>query len=845
MQPNESKFIADLDGPFRIAAGASEQSPTSARESELEIGLSQQASNFVSENSPVSLELEPIRSLVPPQGQPANAGFEFSQTVNSDLVSSMANAFSALQAVKSQGQGLGACGCGVCGFCNGSNGTTSDGTTYDPLAGDSRGGTAFGGGAVTANGVNPRTTDLVVDLDQVVFLDFDSGTDPNPFFNDGPIEYTQAMREDIQAQLNQIFEAFGVTYVTEEPTDGDFSTLLFRTSPRDDFGNPSGATGRAIEGIDHLNQNKNDTVIMNVLIGSGLTTNSPAEAINEVAVNVGAHEIAHALGLRHHDSFGPIGSGVSPFTFFPLFYPGPAEADETPFHVINTPVFGGDSDFFGPRFFGARESVKLTFTALGESVFEEAQVNDSFEQAQAITLNEFVAPNTIEIGEAANAGDFRIEAANVIGSFEFTDPSDFYSFEGSVGRAYSFEVISNIARYEDVGLSVDPTLAIFDSAFQPVDYYGIPAFNDDDLEGSFDSHIFDLFLPEDDIYYVQVDTFGAAESGTYELFISSVDASPFQLPEFDDHADTLDFGAATRLEFTDNSSVEIARATGVIGFVDNPVEQDVFSFTVDEMSRVIINVRADTDFFDSFVQLFDSGNNLIAFNNDTTNPSFETPTDSQFVVSALEAGDYLVVVSAQDGSNGNYRLGVRHNGITGDFDDHGESFVTATNLALAPFPETTHVSASAALPTDSDVFVFTSSETGRLVVRTAALNGDLNTVLRGFDSDRNRVAANNNFNGSKNSRISLEVVSGQTYFVRVTTVRETTGDYRISFRSVPDGGDTTPTPPGATNLAGVDPNINLDWPTNVDSSIQKTAPVGELNFSSVTEYSDFENGILG
>ncbi len=621
-----------------------------------------------------------------------------------------------------------------------------------------------------SNQPGPRS---FVNLDQVVFLDFDSGTDGN-------IVYTTAMRNTVQAQMEVIYEQFGVTFVQEAPSAGDYSTLVFN----------AGSQGGLAEDIDFRNLNKNDNAVLNV---TGLGSNE-AQTISASAV-IGAHELGHILGLRHHDAWGPIGGGIPDNLFFPGYnpvFPGPTNADETRDHIMNTPALAGEFfDVLSPSWFGEREAIKLTFAANGSVVLEQTAPNDSFEQAQELTLEEITVPNTIVQGQNADAGDFLVDAVSVIGTFGFVDPADFYSFQGQTGLAYSFEVISQGTDRYSLTDSIDSAVTVFDSDFNPVDYYGTPAFNDRDVEFLGDVHLFDLILPDDGTYFVRVETESSGDTGTYELFINSFVASPFALPAEDDHSDLLQVSEATELSFEPVSRNEIARVDAIVGFQGMPTEQDVFTFKLDTSARVIVDVRSTSQFFNSFLELYDANGVLIGFNDDSGNPSLPNNKDSQLIVPDLAAGEYLVVASGANGSTGSYRLSVRHNGMVGGEDDHGNTFGTATMFSLDPLPATTFITARAELGNDIDSFRFTSIASGTMVVRSRALSGDLNTVLRGYDDDRNLLDANNNFNGSLDSRIALDVVAGESYFVRLSTVGETTGQYRLSFRTTSANGDST------------------------------------------------------
>ena len=259
--------------------------------------------------------------------------------------------------------------------------------------------------------------------------------------------------------------------------------------------------------------------------------------------------------------------------FYRPNYPGPDDADETRDHIMNTPALAGQFfDTFSRSWLGEREAIKLAYAAVGEPVFETTSPNDSFENAQMLELQEMVVPNTIINGQNADAGDFPVSAIAVIGSFGFVDPGDYYAFEGETGRAYSFEIISSVTdRYSQVD-PIDGVISIFDEDFNPVDYYGVAASNDDDVEGAADSHLIDLILPEAGIYYAHVETFGGGDTGSYELFINSFVASPFQFPETDDHADNLLNTQATALVFDPVGSKVVAREGGIVGFLDTPEE---------------------------------------------------------------------------------------------------------------------------------------------------------------------------------------------------------------------------------------------------------------------------------
>nr|MBC8289851.1 hypothetical protein [Planctomycetota bacterium] len=200
---------------------------------------------------------------------------------------------------------------------------------------------------------------------QVVFLDFDSATDPTEF------QFSQSARDAIQQNLDADFRPFNVVFTQNQPI-GDFTTVIFNEPP---FGQPGGLS---LNGIDFRNLNPNDTVILD---GVGVFSFPGAPPMTQANVilansNIAAHELGHAFGLRHRDSFGPIGSGVLPGTAgsFTPTYGGPSNATESFNHLMITPA----APFFDPltalsanQFFGARSAIKLSAYAFEGQVLQE------------------------------------------------------------------------------------------------------------------------------------------------------------------------------------------------------------------------------------------------------------------------------------------------------------------------------------------------------------------------------------------------------------------------------------------------------------------------------------------
>jgi Ca2+-binding RTX toxin-like protein len=360
-------------------------------------------------------------------------------------------------------------------------------------------------------------------VQQIVFLDFDTAT--NFFFDHF---YFQTERDTIQANLEQLFGQFTVTFTQTRPMFGLFSTIVVNQPPNEaqdiDFRN--------------LNLGLDATVDVNqLLVGIGAPAATSANFV-ALTTKVIAHELGHLMGLRHGDAFGPIGSGIGGIpgraAYFPA-YPGPVTATETNNHIMGSPAATGESltNAISGQSFGARSAVKLAFFSFQGQVESESFLpHDSPLNAQPITLADLVVPNTELTGSLAGL-EFDVGATVVTGGLDLPSERDVYSFDAVAGQVINLEVMSQVLvtnsgapRFTQF---FDTLVSVVDATGAAIPYYTGTAVNDNAFEPT-DSILIDLIIPADGTYYIQVESSAGAEVGQYELFVYNFAANAPALP---------------------------------------------------------------------------------------------------------------------------------------------------------------------------------------------------------------------------------------------------------------------------------------------------------------------------
>jgi hypothetical protein len=102
---------------------------------------------------------------------------------------------------------------------------------------------------------------------------------------------------------------------------------------------------------------------------------------------------------------------------------------------------------------------------------------------------------------------------------------------------------------------------------------------------------------------------------------------------------------------------------------------------------------------------------------------------------------------------------------------------------------------------DIDVFQFTPRDSGRVAVDVRRSGSTLDPNLAVYSTAGRALAKNNNFGGTTDSHVEMDVVAGTTYYIEITGSKRTTGNYEVlvDYLLSEPGGNPTPNPTPTPN----------------------------------------------
>lgn len=463
--------------------------------------------------------------------------------------------------------------------------------------------------------------------------------------------------------------------------------------------------------------------------------------------------------------------------------------------VNGQPVAFNDNDFsFG--FFGSQSSVQIPVT-MGQVLF--VQASSSFNATGAYTLTAVVQPVADLVPAVGST------TVTAMGTLATPEEVDAYRFVAATDGLLT--------------ITQNATDGILDSEFTVLDAAGnFLAYGDGNAFGFRDALV-NLFVSAGDVLFIL--SGGYFDSvGSYELTLS--------LGPGDDFGNTI--ATANANELTD--PVDLAAIDdSVMGVIEIPGDVDVFRYQATAAGTLVVrqNATAQGGFgLDSFLRVFDVNGLQIASNDDT----FDSATgffslDSTITVQvAINQVVYIQAGGFAGFSTGAFNLSVDltpdqvNDDIRGDFQDP-----RALEVGVS-FDSQIDASPGNA---DADMFRIEATFDGLLTIRQEALGGNLDSVLRVFDSNRMQIATNDDNGINLNSLITIEVNKGDVLFVQASSFGNSTGAYRLTAEmSLDDFRSANPQAlPFDTTTQRYEANGTIDQAGDIDAFIFVTPDNGD------------------
>ena len=270
--------------------------------------------------------------------------------------------------------------------------------------------------------------------------------------------------------------------------------------------------------------------------------------------------------------------------------------------------------------------------------------------------------------------------------------------------------------------------------------------------------------------YVRVS--GAGSTGNYMLQVTKpTTATDFIANIFNplpmlQPVDLITLSQGTNSGSLSNNRMDIESATDV----------DVFSFTTNRGGPIQVSVSKVVDSnLDTIVSILDASGNVLASNDDSNGT-----TNSTVVFQADNNTLYYIRVSGYGGTTGRFDISVTDlTPAVAETDGAGTDLTHATALTFVANSASFQGNISSA--GDQDFFSITASSSGVLTISLAAeASSGLDTYLYLYNSDKVLILEDDDSGSGLNSSISINVLTGQTYYLQASGFGSSMGAYTIS-----------------------------------------------------------------
>ncbi|MBN1556349.1 MAG: pre-peptidase C-terminal domain-containing protein [Phycisphaerae bacterium] len=232
----------------------------------------------------------------------------------------------------------------------------------------------------------------------------------------------------------------------------------------------------------------------------------------------------------------------------------------------------------------------------------------------------------------------------------------------------------------------------------------------------------------------------------------------------------------------DEVAVLADEVTVVSGEIESATDNDYIKFIAPVTGGLRATMTDAGDGINSLLYLYDANYRRRASNNDMARGNPDACVE-MFV----EAGQTYYLRALGYRGTGRYDLS-----LVFSEDEDAAGFVGATSLTVNGDAVTVHDS-SIDYYRDQDMFTFVAGDSGGLTIDMSALGSSIDSLLYVYNSAGRRIAVNNNVSRyDRNSRVTLAVEAGETYYVCALARGRVTGGYRLELDLAVDEEGNTP-----------------------------------------------------
>jgi hypothetical protein len=339
-------------------------------------------------------------------------------------------------------------------------------------------------------------------------------------------------------------------------------------------------------------------------------------------------------------------------------------------------------------------------------------------------------------------------------------------------------------------------------------------------------------IVQDQTYYVQVASY-IGRIGQYDLRFAE---GPLLRPTTSSGGKT--FTTAIPLQ------LDSAQTATVYGTIDEPGGANIYQFQATATTTLTMRqFAAPGSRLDTYLIAFSDSDAVIVENDDmdvTVNQYGEANLvinrDSEIALDVIAGKTYYLKAASAGSSTGAYYLAISP--AHSEFGDRiGDVYpsrdprnpiqpVAVKQIRLSPSADGQYAATQTGTINsagDLDAFQFTAPASGLITVTEEAAPGsNLDTYLYAFDSSREPLANNNDFDGTYNSLVQFNVAAGQVYYLKAAAYRVSIGAYVLKLMSEPPNSAL----PGHSFATATQLKVPATGPTVVNGQI---ASAGEAD----------------